>query len=70
MAAEAIPAGRELLAEEAPHVSAGGDGCPDVVVAFDGAGPSLQYDDAGGAGTAIWLRSGNSWDKAAVAATR
>eukprot|EP00969_Alexandrium_andersonii_P086113 3796561-Alexandrium_andersonii.AAC.1 len=31
VAAEHIPAGRELLAEAAPHVSAGGDGCPDVV---------------------------------------
>eukprot|EP00969_Alexandrium_andersonii_P019321 843781-Alexandrium_andersonii.AAC.1 len=41
VAAEHIPAGRELLAEDAPRVTAGGDGCPDVVVTFDGAGPSL-----------------------------
>eukprot|EP00969_Alexandrium_andersonii_P323547 14295291-Alexandrium_andersonii.AAC.1 len=29
-----------------------------------------RYDDAGGAGTVIWLRSGGTWDKAATAATR
>eukprot|EP00969_Alexandrium_andersonii_P366819 15469330-Alexandrium_andersonii.AAC.1 len=33
----AVPVGRELLVEAAPHVSAGGAGCPDVVVTFDGA---------------------------------
>eukprot|EP00969_Alexandrium_andersonii_P362955 15460859-Alexandrium_andersonii.AAC.1 len=63
VAAEHIPAGRELLAEEAPHVTAGGDGCPDVAVTFDGAGPSLQFDGAGGAGAAIWTRQGTRWDK-------
>eukprot|EP00969_Alexandrium_andersonii_P160423 7088130-Alexandrium_andersonii.AAC.1 len=70
VASEHIPAGRELLAEAAPQVSAGGDGCPDVVVTLNGAGPSVQSGEAGGAGAAIWTRQGPRWDKAATAATK
>eukprot|EP00969_Alexandrium_andersonii_P257191 11371067-Alexandrium_andersonii.AAC.1 len=41
-----------------------------MVVSFDGAGPSLQFDDAGGAGATIWTRRGDRWDKAAAAAAQ
>eukprot|EP00969_Alexandrium_andersonii_P054717 2410330-Alexandrium_andersonii.AAC.1 len=60
-----MPAGRELLAEAAQHVTSGGDGCPEVAVAFDGAGPSVQFDDAGGAGAVVWAKRGQQWGKAA-----
>eukprot|EP00969_Alexandrium_andersonii_P343121 15166412-Alexandrium_andersonii.AAC.1 len=42
----------------------------DRAVTFDGAGPSLQFDDAGGAGAAIWTRQGARWGTAAAAAAR
>eukprot|EP00969_Alexandrium_andersonii_P097518 4305547-Alexandrium_andersonii.AAC.1 len=41
-----------------------------MAATLDGAGPSVYFDDAGGAGAVIWAKRGQRWGKAAVAAAQ